>query len=57
MENAYIDQRSSLLKYLIKYGRKKEVIQKIVGGLMFGIWGAGLLLVAPSPPFFYVISD
>lgn len=47
MENAYVDQRSSLLKYLIKYGRKKEVIQKIVGGLVFGLLGFFLVVVVP----------
>lgn len=64
MENVYIGQRSSLLKYLIKYSRRKEVIQKIVGELVLFYFLVGFFCCCycsfgccpPHSSFFYVIS-
>lgn len=56
MENAYVDQRSSLLKFLMNYGRKKRLSRKLG---WFGVWvlvvffGGGC---APAPSFFCVIG-
>lgn len=47
--------------YLIKYGRKKEVIMKVLGGLVFGFWVLILLVVsspfASPPPFHSSMSS